>query len=326
MKARVSPAQVRSCGLSVAERDRALSALEALAGPRTSSVDELIDHAFVAMVSALPAAVLTEIAGLRRSSSAGSLVIRNLPIDPVLVPTPSTVTPSLHDALPIARAALLGSVRILGEAFAYRAEYDGEIVGHVLPSKAGLDLVSSRGSRAVLPFHTEDVHLSPFSPDYVALMCLRPDPGRTARTSLVHGTDVVRMLPSDVQEILRLPLFRVRSPPSFGDGRMVSQPIPVLRGPGACPQVAVELSDMAGMTESAQQSIDALWAACQEVSVDVTLDAGDVLLIDNRRVLHGRTSFEPKFDGTDRWCIRVLVKAGDLWDWRLYLDGRRLVL
>jgi L-asparagine oxygenase len=210
--------------------------------------------------------------------------------------------------------------------FSYRAEYNGEIVTHVLPSRSSLDRVSSQGSRAILPYHTEDVHLSPLSPDYVALMCLRPDPERSARTSLVHGDDIRRVLPSGVEETLRLPLFRVRSPVSFGDLRTCSQPMPVLHGPSACPQIAAELTDMAGLTGPAQEALAVLSDVCQEVAVDVTLESGDVLLIDNRRVLHGRTSFEPKFDGTDRWCIRVLLKAGDLWDWRLYLDGRCLVL
>jgi alpha-ketoglutarate-dependent taurine dioxygenase len=37
------------------------------------------------------------------------------------------------------------------------------------------------------------------------------------------------------------------------------------------------------------------------------LQAGDVLVIDNERAVHGRTPFVPRYDGTDRWLKRALV-------------------
>ncbi|MBJ7505663.1 MAG: TauD/TfdA family dioxygenase, partial [Ilumatobacteraceae bacterium] len=32
-----------------------------------------------------------------------------------------------------------------------------------------------------------------------------------------------------------------------------------------------------------------------------------ILVIDNHRAVHGRTSFTPRYDGTDRWLKRALV-------------------
>ena len=37
------------------------------------------------------------------------------------------------------------------------------------------------------------------------------------------------------------------------------------------------------------------------------LDAGDLLVIDNRRAVHGRSKFRARFDGTDRWLQRTFV-------------------
>ena len=34
---------------------------------------------------------------------------------------------------------------------------------------------------------------------------------------------------------------------------------------------------------------------------------GDCLIINNRRLVHGRSSFKPKFDGTDRFVIRSFI-------------------
>jgi L-asparagine oxygenase len=37
------------------------------------------------------------------------------------------------------------------------------------------------------------------------------------------------------------------------------------------------------------------------------LAAGDVLLLDNARAVHGRSPFAPRFDGTDRFVVRSFV-------------------
>jgi alpha-ketoglutarate-dependent taurine dioxygenase len=39
----------------------------------------------------------------------------------------------------------------------------------------------------------------------------------------------------------------------------------------------------------------------------VRLAAGDVLVVDNDVVVHGREPFRPRYDGTDRWLKRVSV-------------------
>lgn len=46
-----------------------------------------------------------------------------------------------------------------------------------------------------------------------------------------------------------------------------------------------------------------------EVQVRYFLAAGDVLIVDNKRAMHARTSFEPAYDGNDRWLQRVRAKT-----------------
>jgi L-asparagine oxygenase len=38
------------------------------------------------------------------------------------------------------------------------------------------------------------------------------------------------------------------------------------------------------------------------------LEAGDLLIIDNNKTIHGRKPFQPRYDGTDRWVQRMLVR------------------
>ena len=51
-----------------------------------------------------------------------------------------------------------------------------------------------------------------------------------------------------------------------------------------------------------------LEAAIEAAAVGVRLRPGDVLLLDNRRTVHSRSSFEPRFDGNDRWLQRVWAR------------------
>jgi hypothetical protein len=48
-------------------------------------------------------------------------------------------------------------------------------------------------------------------------------------------------------------------------------------------------------------------AAIREVEGGVVLEAGDLLVVDNNVSVHGRSPYEPRFDGTDRWLQRTFV-------------------
>lgn len=43
----------------------------------------------------------------------------------------------------------------------------------------------------------------------------------------------------------------------------------------------------------------------------VRLEPGDLLVVDNRRAIHGRSAFPARYDGFDRWLQRMYV-ARDL--------------
>jgi hypothetical protein len=57
----------------------------------------------------------------------------------------------------------------------------------------------------------------------------------------------------------------------------------------------------------AQQAFDDLCAQLEQNLVDVILDQGDLLLVDNFRSVHGRRRFAARFNGTDRWLRRLSV-------------------
>ena len=44
-----------------------------------------------------------------------------------------------------------------------------------------------------------------------------------------------------------------------------------------------------------------LTAALRSVSNHICLQAGDLLVLDNRYMVHARTAYHPRWDGKDRW-------------------------
>jgi len=42
-------------------------------------------------------------------------------------------------------------------------------------------------------------------------------------------------------------------------------------------------------------------------SCGIKLEKGDLVIINNRRAIHGRSAFTPRYDGKDRWLQRVYI-------------------
>src|SRR4051794_25794056 len=113
--------------LSKEENAAARARYEALYAPAGSN-----DDAFAATLAAIGPSTLCTLLTLRDVDSPGAALIRNLPIDRDLPPTP-TRGADLAGPPPVATAGLLGLTRLLGESYGYEGEYEGGLVTHVLP-------------------------------------------------------------------------------------------------------------------------------------------------------------------------------------------------
>ena len=65
--------------------------------------------------------------------------------------------------------------------------------------------------------------------------------------------------------------------------------------------------------DSAVHVVDDAIAGSDYAATSLVLQSGQITFLDNRIVLHGRSSFQPRYDGRDRWLHRVYV----------HLDNRR---
>ena len=73
--------------------------------------------------------------------------------------------------------------------------------------------------------------------------------------------------------------------------------------------LAAEDIQVVGTARDGQEALDELARLVRENATAVTLEAGDLLVVDNDLAVHGRTPFTPRFDGTDRWLQRTFVVA-----------------
>lgn len=264
-----------------------------------------------ALVTAFPP-VLTR--ALHRYSNVGSthntLLVRGiLPLVTDLQPTPETTTPDAvgRDAQASA-LTLLAVMSQLGEPFTFASLYQGRLVQHITPVPGRERAQTSEGSDTLLQWHVEDAFAGDRC-DFFGLLCLRGEADVATRIAAVRALD----LPDAVEQVLRQPRFVVEPDVAHSTARTRDLPaVSVLTGPADDPEIcfdAVYQRSAAPHDAEAATALATLASALDNVAVAHVLGSGELLIADNRRVVHGRTRFPPRYDGTDRWLLRTMVCA-----------------
>lgn len=257
-------------------------------------------------------AVITHLFDMRTNATGpGALLVHNGPACP-LPPTPlNGDSRGTHLAF-TSHGYLMGAMMQLGHPISHIAQKSGALIADVVPVPGCEQSISNAGFAQVLDLHVEDVHLDRSQrPTFVGLLCLRPDPDDRAETLIVDTRDIVHRLDRRTVAELRQPNFAIPPSESFTGGSQSLQPIAVLSGPDDLPEVAVEFNTTRTLTAAAEAALAAFKQAARYESVAVKLGAGDLLIVCNRRTLHGRGIFAPRFEhGRDnRWLLRLSVIA-----------------
>jgi alpha-ketoglutarate-dependent taurine dioxygenase len=67
-----------------------------------------------------------------------------------------------------------------------------------------------------------------------------------------------------------------------------------------------------GFDKESEQAITELNALIAKTSVEVHNQANSVLILNNKKAVHARSAFDPRFDGTDRWLQSAFVSKTPL--------------
>lgn len=224
------------------------------------------------------------------------------------------------------RILLFLCTSLLGEVFGWSTQQNGHIVHDVFPIKEYEREQLGFSSMEPLTWHTEDA-FHDYRPDYLALMCLRnPDgvgtycgkPDYSGLTdeqrSYLFGQHytikpdnshlAANNFPSDT-------LAAAEREAAFRDiEQMVSAPkkLSVLFGHPDDPYLRIDPYFMARAEDpKAQDALEAIIRLIDASYREVPLAQGDILVVNNLRVVHGRGSFVARYDGKDRWLKRLLI-------------------
>nr|WSW58359.1 TauD/TfdA family dioxygenase [Streptomyces sp. NBC_00998] len=228
----------------------------------------------------------------------------------------------IHRELPEEILVLLyGS--LLGEPFGWATQQDGHLVNDVFPIRQYERELLGTGSKTPLTLHTEDA-FHPYRADYIILSALRnPD----AVPVTVAEADF-SVLPQDVLDVLFQSRFHIVPDKSHlpenntvrtDEDRLVFENIarlidglglvPMLTGSRSHPLLCFDATHMSAPEEDTE-AVRAFAAAAELLDAGLTdcpLEAGSCVFMNNHRVVHSRSAFEARYDGTDRWLKRVNV-------------------
>jgi enduracididine beta-hydroxylase len=283
----------------------------------------------------LPRRVRALVGEYRLSEAHGALVVSGLRVDDSEIgPTPAhwankpTPSPTLrHDV-----AFFLISC-LLGEPIAWATQQDGYTMHDILPIKGHEKEQIGSGSEELLTWHTEDAY-HPLRTDYLGLMCMRnPDNVETTMADVadVKVSESARkilsekrflMLPdhshratnqgSSADEDPRVVELRARSYAQVEHALSNPEPAAILFGSPESPYLRLDPAFMPELPEGEEKdAFDEVCAAIDDAMGEVVLQPGDIVFVDNYRMVHGRKPFRARFDGTDRWLRRLNI-ARDL--------------
>lgn len=273
-------------------------------------------------------------AALGRLSSAGDLASALLVSGNDLGPLVSLPTPrSFGEHESLVRSAdcmVYLFATSIGTPYCFASQQRGRLVLDVIPLPGCEEDQLGCSSMAALEWHNEDA-FHPLRADYTILMCVRNDQRAGTRVVFVDDID----LAADVLDQLRQPQFTIlpdishsynynKATSGVADGnedaferieRTQADPprMAVLTGVDGSRQICVDFAYMPAELHSdeANAALVALRVAMERAGRSIVLARGDVLVMDNKRCVHGRDSFNARYDGTDRWLRRLNV-ARDL--------------
>ena len=214
---------------------------------------------------------------------------------------------------------------LLGDVFGWATQQNGKLVHDLSPIKEHEYEQIGSGSKEDITLHCEDA-FHDYRADYLCLMCLRnPESVETTFATLDRDalTLAQRHLLFSEKFIIRPDNSHLEFNNAMTDKNSVLQSQSYSKISKALKE-GIEISVLFGDIESPYLRLDpyfmdepedtgsrdAYYSLCQALSdntMGVALNAGDILFVDNYRVLHGRQSFKAHFNGQDRWLKRINI-------------------
>lgn len=274
------------------------------------------------------------------------LIVRGLELSNAPAPTPIDGVVRQKDVAPelVMVSAVMRHVGLA--AVAYASENDGRLVRAVCPVKKVSDVASSQGAAADLTDHADnggfaiggafDLHTVPFPEmnSHQFFATITPEPNVPMRIKL--NEDVFARFDPRGGDPTKLPqygrlfegIYRFATAPSHGEVVWFEN-LPVLvrfDDPDKQPAMRLHCGSTEAMTPEGAESLELLKHAIRNTPEEVIYTRrGDVIGYLNQGATHRREPFEARFDGTDRYYLRVYglpVSHVERWASSMTRNGR----
>ena len=229
---------------------------------------------------------------------------KNIPTGPI------PPTPHRNDLNIGATTLLARNQRAILESYAplvsYKEECNGSFFQDIVPVRSLSGLQTSTSSETPLEIHTEQA-FSEDRPTFLSLACLRGDPG--AVTYILTLEEILKHLTEEEVSLLKKPLWMCGVDLSFvlgGAEDKLKGHMSILSGDSS--EIVFDQDLMMGVTPEADKMIQRIVDIWDAHKTGIVLETGDILVIYNRMALHGRSKFNPRYDGTDRFLIRAFAR------------------
>ena len=245
------------------------------------------------------------------------------PLDQVDIP--ATPTQYAHPetakirAFDMYRGLIFGLVDWRG--YGYTSQQNGVIINDIVPLEGKKETEHHSASQLELGLHTEDASYNfagmfpdaeldiDMSPNMLTLQYLR-NPHHTPTTVSILDTAA---LSKDTRDTLATEQFQhFTNPAQGGKDNDANMPVPILYGTnGNLIRLNCALTKPDAYTGKHREALSELFDHLESRYLELPLTTGDLAIIDNRRVLHGRAAYKkdalPRYDGMDRWQKRLVA-------------------
>jgi len=240
----------------------------------------------------------------QKGTKAGFLLFRGISVDSIQTPADNNQKIGETTLLARIQSLLISSI---SEMISYEAEGYGRLFQDIVPIESMTKKQTSVGSNIELEIHTEQA-FSKLRPDILSLACLKGD--LAAQTYILPVKIILDHMTEEEKQLLRNPLWKTGVDLSFklhgkefAEGE-IRGPMPIIRGSDIDPMLNFDQDLMFAHDNYGVHLITKIVAIYYEKRLQHNLSPGEIILIDNRRAVHGRSPFFPKYDGTDRFLIR----------------------
>ncbi|WKX68891.1 TauD/TfdA family dioxygenase [Streptomyces sp. XD-27] len=238
----------------------------------------------------------------------GVYVIRGLSVDDAaLGPTPGHWS-TAGDSGAVWDVILLLLATVMGRPIAWEGQQDGRFVHNIVPSPGHEQEQTGASSTVLLSPHTEDA-FHPGRAHLLMLGCMRNPDNIATTASSIRRTE----LQSEDVALLSEPVLPILPDDSYTEAQasgLEPPAVPTLweSEDGLTLRFDPAYTPLDQASDAHRAAYARLSAELERVTAPVSLTPGDILIVDNDVVVHGRVPFRARYDGSDRWLKRASIR------------------